>query len=80
MPRFHLEFSTPDGPTLLDKQGVTLPTLEFAKVEANMVIRAALKDAKLAPVCSGWTAIIRDAEGAELAVIPFREVAGLNAA
>ena len=74
MPRYHFEFTRPDGAVLFDEQGKELPDLEAAKAHARVAIRTVSKDSSSVVDWSVWTAVIKNPQGLELAAVAFRDV------
>ena len=80
MPRYHLEFTQPDGVVLLDEEGTDLPDLATAKAHARTVIRAVERDAGPEADWSDWVAVIKSRDTDEAAVVRFKDVLGLRVA
>ncbi len=79
MPRYHFEFTRPDGAVLVDEEGAELSDLSAAKAHARMVIRTVQREAAPETDWSEWTATVKGPDD-QLAVIRFKDVIGLRVA
>ena len=80
MPRYHFDFTRPDGVVLSDEAGMDLPDIASAKAHLRSVIRNAQREAAPELDWSEWIATIRAADSEEVAVVRFKDVAGLRVA
>jgi hypothetical protein len=79
MPRYHFEFTRPDGVVLVDEAGTDLPDLAAAKAHVRLVIRAVQRNGEPDHDWSEWVATVKG-EADEVAVIRFKDVIGLRVA
>ena len=80
MPRYHLEFTQPDGVVLFDEEGTELSDLAAAKAHARTVIRTVQREARPETDWSDWTAVVKSSETGEVVVLRFKDVMGLRVA
>jgi hypothetical protein len=80
MPRFHIEFTRPDGVVLFDDVGADFTDLAAAKAHVRSVIGTVQRTAAQDLDWADWIAMVREPGGGEVAVIRFTDVIGLRVA
>jgi len=80
MPRFHVEFTRPDGVILFDEVGADFTDLAAAKAHIRSVIGTVQRTAAQDLDWAEWIATVREPGGDEVAVIRFTDVIGLRVA
>jgi hypothetical protein len=80
MPRYHVEFTRPDGVVLFDNVGADFIDAAAAKAHVRSVIGTVQGTPAQDRDWSEWIATIRGPGGDEVAVIRFKDVTGLRVA
>ncbi|HYI89586.1 MAG TPA: hypothetical protein VEY05_06760 [Beijerinckiaceae bacterium] len=80
MPRFHVEFTRPDGVVLLDEVGADFTDVAAAKAHIRSVIGTVQRTAAQDLDWAEWIATVKEPGGEEVAAIRFTDVIGLRVA
>jgi hypothetical protein len=80
MPRYHVEFTRPDGVVLFDEIGADFTDLAAAKAHIRSVIGTVHRTTAQDLDWAEWIATIREPGRDEVAVIRFTDVTGLRVA
>ena len=80
MPRYHVEFTRPDGVVLFDNVGADFIDAAAAKAHVRSVIGRVQGTPAQDRDWSEWIAMLRGPGGEEVAVIRFKDVTRLRVA